>query len=261
VAAAMGARGRPLLFHAQHYLGNSLAAKAARSAIRYARSTVIADARHVGAQYARHVAPERLHVVYNGVPEMTFVKRDFSSQHLWRIGMIGRIAPMKGQTDFLRAAALLMQGQLDARFTICGAPMFCSSDYFGEVQRLAEGLPVDFPGWSNDVGAALAGLDLLVVPSTQTEATTRVILEAFSAGVPVVAYAAGGIPEIVQDGWNGFLVRECEPAALARRILEVTRLDLAAVAARARQDWERNYTLARYREQMTGIIAASAATS
>ena len=68
----------------------------------------------------------------------------------------------------------------------------------------------------------LADLDLLVVPSISAEATTRVILEAFSAGVPVVAYSIGGIPEIIRESRNGFLVPECEPRALARKIQEVT---------------------------------------
>jgi glycosyltransferase involved in cell wall biosynthesis len=104
------------------------------------------------------------------------------------------------------------------------------------------------------VGAILADLDLLVAPSTAAEATTRVILEAFSAGVPVVAYAAGGIPEVVRDGDNGFLVPECEPRALARKILEVVRTDLRGVAKRARCDWERRFTIARYQREMTDLM-------
>src|SRR5205814_128322 len=144
-------------------------------------------------QYTRFVEPRRRHVVYNGVAEIPFLRREFGRKREWRIGLVGRIAPMKGQTDFLRAAALLSPVLADARFVICGAPMFSEPDYVREVQVLANGLPVEFLGWRNDVGAVLAGLDLLVVPSTAAEATTRVILEAFSAGVPVVAYAVGGI--------------------------------------------------------------------
>ena len=136
--------------------------------------------------------------------------------------------------------------------------MFCPQSYVEEVARLAEGLPVEFLGWREDVAAVLRGLDLLVVPSTAAEATTRVILEAFSGGVPVVAYAIGGIPEIVRDGENGFLVPQCEPGALARKISEVMRLDLRPIVEAARQDWERHYTVARYRHEMTEIMSAIA---
>ena len=51
-----------------------------------------------------------------------------------------------------------------------------------------------------DVGHVLNDLDLLVVPSHQ-EGMARIVLEAFSAGVPVVAFPAGGIPEAV-IGWS-----------------------------------------------------------
>ncbi len=139
--------------------------------------------------------------------------------------------------------------------------MFAPPAYLEEVQRLAVGLPVDFLGWRNDIAGVLSGLDMLVVPSTSAEATTRVILEAFSAGVPVVAYSIGGIPEIIEESRNGFLVPECQPEALARKILQVTYLDLQPLVIRAREDWERNYTVARYREQMIDVMDACAPTT
>jgi glycosyltransferase involved in cell wall biosynthesis len=70
----------------------------------------------------------------------------------------------------------------------------------------------------------------------------------------VVAYAAGGIPEIVRDGDNGFLVPECEPQALARKVLEVVRMDLSGVARWGRCDWERRFTIRRYQCEMTELM-------
>ena len=252
-AVAMGARGRPVVFQAQHFLGKPVAVKVAGWAIRHAHATVIANSEHVAGQFRRYATPDRMHVVYNGVPEIPFMAHKVGH----RIGLIGRIAPMKGQTDFLRAAALLAPRFPGARFAICGSPMFSPAAYVEEVHRLAAGLPVDFLGWRDDVGAVLADLDLLVVPSTAAEATTRVILEAFSAGVPVVAYAIGGIPEIVRDSENGFLVPECEPAALAKKIEEVLGLDMTPIVERARADWEQRYTVERYRREMMEVICAT----
>ncbi|MGD1093070.1 MAG: glycosyltransferase family 4 protein [Bryobacteraceae bacterium] len=255
VAAALGARGRPVVFHAQHHFGKWYASALASMAAEYARSTVIADAEYVARQFRPYVGPGRLHIVYNGVAEIPFATWKFWRDHKWRIGIIGRIAPMKGHTDLLRAAALLALQGFNANYVICGAPMFAPAGYMAEVQRLALNLPVDFLGWRRDIPSVLANLDLLVVPSTSAEATTRVILEAFSAGIPVIAYAIGGIPEIIRDSENGFLVPECEPRALARKIQEVTRLDFGPIAARARADWERHYSVARYREEMIRVIA------
>jgi glycosyltransferase involved in cell wall biosynthesis len=121
---------------------------------------------------------------------------------------------------------------------------------------LAEGLPVEFTGWREDVGEVLRELDLLLVPSTSAEATTRVILDAFSAGVPVVAYAVGGIPEIVRDGENGFLARERSPESLAERVKEAMATDLDWIARRARVEWERRFTLKRYRDEMVMVYRA-----
>lgn len=257
-----------VIFQAQHFLGKAYAVAITARAIRRARATVIANSRYVASQYREAADADKMHVVYNGVAEIPFVERSKESGEIhtnetsissrserpWRIGLIGRIAAMKGQTDFLRAAAAISRIQPNAKFVICGAPMFTPGSYVEEVERLAQGLPVEFAGWREDVGVVLADLDLLVAPSTAAEATTRVILEAFSAGVPVVAYAVGGIPEIVRDGDNGFLVPECEPGALARKVLEVVRMDLSGVAKRARCDWARRFTIGRYQREMTELM-------
>ena len=252
MAAALGARERPVIFQAQHFLSDESfrghrAVRMAGWAIRRARMTVVANSEHVARQF-RKFADVR--VVYNGVDEIPFARR--KREGPWRIGIIGRIAPMKGQTDFLRAAALLT----GAEFVICGSPMFSPESYVSEVHRLAQGLPVEFTGWREDVGAVLRELALLVVPSTAAEATTRVILEAFSAGVPVVAYAIGGIPEIVRDGENGFLVEDRSPAALAARVRDAMGADLDRVAQQARADWERRFTIKRYRDEMMEVYGA-----
>ena len=72
---------------------------------------------------------------------------------------------------------------------------------------------MEFAGWVDDIYACMAQLDLLLVPSAGHEATTRVILEAFAAGLPVIAFASGGIPEVVEDGVTGLLANTAEHMA------------------------------------------------
>jgi glycosyltransferase involved in cell wall biosynthesis len=128
------------------------------------------------------------------------------------IGCIGRIAPEKGQREFVEVARIVHGRLPEARFVIYGETMFAPQDYEREVRAAAAGLPVEFAGWVANVYDALANIDLLLVPSAPHEATTRVILEAFAAGIPVIAFPSGGIPEIL------------EPSSLAHSIQEMADL-------------------------------------
>ena len=105
-------------------------------------------------------------------------------------------------------------------FVVCGDALFSSPHYSRRVRAEAEGLPIEFTGWRDDIRDVLSTLDLVVVPSSRVEATTRVILEAFSAGIPVVAFRSGGIPEIVEDGVTGVLSAPTAPD-LASKLLEL----------------------------------------
>ena len=111
----------------------------------------------------------------------------------------------------------------------------------------------------DDIHACLAQLDLLLVPSAGQEATTRVILEAFAAGVPVIAFASKGIPEVVEDGVTGLLSHTAED--MAQRAIELLTGDtgrLMAIAHAARESWERRFTLERYRREILRAIEGAA---
>lgn len=134
--------------------------------------------------------------------------------------------------------------------------MFGDVGYFEQVRRLAGGLPIEFLGWREDVAAVFSELDLLVVPSKQ-EGMGRVVVEAFSAGVPVAAFAVGGIPELVIDDQTGFLVHEKTAEALAARISGIMRLhpdDLGRIGLNARRAWETRFSLRIYQQRITELM-------
>jgi glycosyltransferase involved in cell wall biosynthesis len=166
--------------------------------------------------------------------------------------VIGRISPEKGQVEFLRAAALLAARMPDARFVICGAPLFGDRSYYLEVLRLAAHLPVEFLDWQEDVSVVMRDLDVLVIPSRQ-EGMPRVLLEAFSAGVPVVASPVGGMPEVIEDGVTGFLAWE-DLGTTLEDVLGSDRKRLVNVARNARRQWERRYTVETYRMGITNLM-------
>src|SRR5579872_1937180 len=171
-----------LVFHAHSYLDKRYAAALARWSLRSRNARALASSEFV----ASALRPRKVRVIYNGVREIPFRAPKPAAIKPWRIGIVGRIAPEKGQVDFVAAARILTERGLEAEFRIQGEPLFSGATYANLVRDLSAGLPVVFAGWSNDVAPVFAELDLLVVASTWVEANPRVIVEAFSAGVPVV---------------------------------------------------------------------------
>lgn len=246
-AAALARAPAPVLFHA-HVAPPAAQRWVAGAALGAMQARVVAVSRMV-AEAWRPFA--RVAVIHNGVtgPREPLAPRLPGPP---RIGSIGRISPEKGQREFLAAAAAILRAIPDARFFIYGAPLFgdaAALRYEREVRGGAQGMPVEFRGWADDVQEAFANLDLLLVPSVWMEPSPLVILEAFAAGVPAVAFRAGGIPE--------FLGQVCDtPAEMARLAVEIL-TDPArhrALAAAGRRAWRERYHPDRYRREIAEAI-------
>jgi glycosyltransferase involved in cell wall biosynthesis len=230
-------------------------------ALRRMDAWLVGQCEFVAAPWRPFVRPGRVAVVYNGVPGPARALPRASAGPP-RIGCIGRIAPEKGQREFVAAAAHIHRALPQCRYTIFGAPLFGESSaarYAAQIHADAEGLPVEFAGWVEDVYACMAQLDLLLVPSAEHEATTRVILEAFAAGLPVIAFPSGGIPEVVHDGVTGLLAKNVEDMAnLAIELLTGNARRLISIAQTARESWAARFTLERYHREILAAIQASA---
>jgi glycosyltransferase involved in cell wall biosynthesis len=163
-------------------------------------------------------------VVHDGTSPALLEERS-TPRSGFRIGLVGRISPWKGQHVFIQAGALVNQRFPEARFFIIGAALFGEDQYDQEVRRLPGQLGiqdrVEFTGFRNDIRQAIAGLDLLVHASTKGEPFGQVIIEGMAAGKPVVATNGGGVPEIVKDGQTGILVPMGEIQAMADAICQI----------------------------------------
>ena len=132
----------------------------------------------------------------------------------------------------------------------------------GALQNLArrEGVAerVHFLGWRHDAGALLRAADLFVC-SSRVEPLGNMVIEAWSAGCPVVAAAAAGPAELLQAGADGTLVASEDPAALAAGIAAL--LDeprrRANFARAGRERFEAEFAaapvLARWRDFLAGV--------
>ncbi len=253
-AAAMAATRLPLIYHSHSYVPPGFSRKLAGAALRRTGARVLANCRFAAEPWSSYVGTGRITVVFNGVAGPSAPPRRVRHAGAPRIGCIGRIAPEKGQREFVKAASLIHRVLPICRFSVYGACLFSdrnAKQYDAEVRAAAAGLPIEFPGWVANVYSALADLDLLLVPSAAHEATTRVILEAFAAGVPVVAFRSGGIPEVIVDGSDGLLAASVEE--MATRVVDLLSGDparLDAMSRAARESWCSKFTLERYRCQV-----------
>ncbi|MBW3638901.1 MAG: glycosyltransferase [Actinobacteria bacterium] len=142
------------------------------------------------------------------------------------VGVVGRLAEWKGQHVFLDAFAQVFAGS-PARAWLVGSAMFGEEAYEqrlrDQVVSLGIDEQVDFRGFREDVDAELAEMDVVVHCSVLPEPFGQVVIEAMSAGRPVIASAEGGPAEVVTDGVDGLLVPPRDPALLAaalRRLFE-----------------------------------------
>lgn len=137
------------------------------------------------------------------------------------IGMLGRIAPWKGQDLFLRAFAKAFPAGSN-QAVITGAPLFGEEGYLDEVKVLAADLGimdrVTFQGFQSDVAGVLASLDVLVHASRTPEPFGQVVVEGMAAGLPVIAAQAGGPAEVITPEVDGLLFPPGDVDALARAI-------------------------------------------
>jgi glycosyltransferase involved in cell wall biosynthesis len=252
----------PVVFHAHSRVRVVSSRMLLGWTLRTTNPTVIAASKYVGESCVQAPGCRTAQVIYNGVGDLQSAARNFDRRPL-RVGMIGRIAPEKGQMDFVRAAGQIAKNGGDAEFFVYGDKLFADAAYDARVRSLAGSGNVTFCGWTNDVSRALHDLEILAVPSGPDEAATRVIMEAFSAGTPVVAYPSGGIPELVEDCRTGVLTDAPDSESLARsiRMLMQNRDLMGRLSAAGRREWQRRFRVERFRANVCDVLESVARTT
>ncbi len=133
------------------------------------------------------------------------------------IGVVGKIAPAKGQLEVVEALALLKKRNM-AGLQVLFVGEAAEGKYLAALKDRIRSLglagDVVFAGFRRDLPAVLPLMDLLLSAS-RIESFGRAVLEAQACGVPVLAVRTGGIPEIVRHGETGYLVESNAPEILA----------------------------------------------
>jgi glycosyltransferase involved in cell wall biosynthesis len=178
---------------------------------------VIALSRSVAASVVG-VAPR---IVYHGidVPDRESRHLHSSGRHMV-VGVASRLVPIKGIGYVIRALASLHQDVPQMRLEIAGAGPEQEA-LRREAFALGVGDCVTFLGWQTSVWPLLGRWDVFVQPSLD-EGFGMAALEAMAAGVPVIGSRAGGLPELIEDGWTGYVVPPADVPALAGRLRELS---------------------------------------
>ncbi len=179
------------------------------------------------------ISPARITQIYNGVDIARFAPAGTQSADLLPphfrgpekvvIGAVGRLQSVKDPLTLVRGVAELLRREPALRYvvrlTIIGdgplrdALRKCVAD---------EGIAdlTWLPGARNDVAEIYRCLDIFVLPSLR-EGVSNTLLEAMASGLPVIATAVGGNPELVVDNVSGFLIEPSSPHAVAAEVAEI----------------------------------------
>jgi glycosyltransferase involved in cell wall biosynthesis len=163
--------------------------------------------------WARSVTHRNAHVVCLPNPVACDVSPQSSRPNL--VLFLGRMEPAKGIFDLLEALAALRPAVPDVRLVCAGDGDRIAVARYAERLGIADA--VKFTGWVGPSGkrALFESAAVFAMPSYDAALPVS-LLEAMAAGVPVVASAVGGIPEVVVDGVSGFLVAPGDSGSLSR---------------------------------------------
>jgi len=173
---------------------------------------------------------ERCFILYNGVDTNYFAPKSYDRRgSLSRILYAGSWNKPKGIFVFLRAIKLLEKRRRDFEALIAGSPYLYDTGRVHkwqiDAERMVRNAISDLKCTKiienleyRDVPRTYQSSDIFVFPSTWEEPFGLCIIEAMASGIPVIASRTGGIPEIIEEGKTGLLVKPSEPKELADTI-------------------------------------------
>ena len=232
-------------------------------------SAMVCMTRAVAAHCAAHdVVAARTEVIYDALDEAGFVpqrpapavRRELGIENgAPCVGVVGNFQEWKGQRVLVDAMARVVKTVPPARGLIIGGIHRAGAAYAAALREQIHELHLDgtisITGFRPDIADVINALDVVVHTSVRAEPFGRVILESMLLGKPVIASAAGGVPELIADGDTGFLTAPGDAEGLGEclvRLLQDPALR-QRIGTRA-QGWARErFSLARHTAAMSAL--------
>ena len=270
--AAMGT-GKPVIWHVHDTLPKHPVSTAIRAFALLNRSTRIIAVSQSTANSFTGALPfkSRVRTIHNGTDLCRFPpKQPGRSAFRESIGVsdqqflvcaVGQICRRKGLLELVNAFRQIHLQAPEMHLAIVGKVVFRHEQTYHAALRSAARAPgikhrVHFTGELGDVSPALQAADLLVLNSSD-EPFGLVLIEAMASRTPVLATRVGGVPEIVTDQQNGWLIESGDAGALPLRLLELSRNTgaLAEVAERALNTTCPKFSLQRFQNELMQFYA------
>ena len=209
----------------------------------------------------RFIPNDRLFVLPNAIPDIDrqMLKHGRNNQRPIQVLFLSNLTPSKGPMEFLQMAKKVLDKCEDVKFIVAGPSR--SEAFFLQMKQYIrrEGLAgfVSMPGgvYGGEKEKYFRESDIFVLPSYR-EAFPLVNLEAMQWGVPIISSNEGAIPEMVQDGINGYIVEPKNISKLAECVIHLINDGSLRknMGMAAREAYECNYTMQAYERKLNTAV-------
>lgn len=206
------------------------------------------------------IRPKKIRVIYNSCGSMKV--KDSQQRQRTReslgiksedfvVGNISRLESHKGHRYLIDAVSELKYLVPDIKCLIAGDGSEMENLKLKAIKSKLENTVI-FTGWRRDIENLLSAMDVFIQPSILTEGMSLCLVEAASAGLPLVVTNIGGMPEFVNNGVNGFIVPEKNSKAIVEKIkyLYDNSPERDKMGRNAAETWFKTFSLKKMIEEM-----------
>lgn len=151
----------------------------------------------------------------SGVNLTRFRQLEYPEDGTIKFAFISRIMKEKGIDQYLDAAMAIKEKFPNTEFHICG---FCEEAYEEKLRQLTEQGIIRYHGMIRNVADFLADIHCVIHPTYYPEGLSNVLLEASASGRPIITTNRSGCREVIEDGVNGFMVKEKDSSDLTAKV-------------------------------------------
>lgn len=191
----------------------------------------------------------------SGVNLQRFVPMEYPSEDKAEFAFISRIMKEKGIDQYLEAAAYIRNKYPNTVFHVCG---FCEQAYEDRLRELHDRGIIVYHGMLRDIKPLMKDIHCTIHPTYYPEGISNVLLESSACARPIITTNRSGCREVIDDGVNGYVVKEKDSADLIEKIEKFMTLSYARKKEmglngrkKVEREFDRNIVVEKYLSELT----------